>query len=295
MASIDIIQKRQVWYSFSTILLIVAVGSLIFNWLVRGTPLNFGVEFTGGSAMTLRFEKEVGTAIKIDSVRKILKEFHLGESSIQKVGDRDISIRTAEMDGDTRGRIMEKMKKDLGKTELLEVDTIGPIIGGELRTQALWALFWATLLIMGYIAVRFELFYSVAGLAALYHDTLITTGIVSLLWLEVDMAFIAAILTIMGYSINDTIIIYDRVRENVKKLDPRKHSFASIVSLSVNQTLPRSINTVLAVLFMNLMLILFGGATIKTFALTLFLGFAIGAYSSIFLAAPLVVSWKRSR
>lgn len=295
MISFDFVSRRNVWFSLSTLLVIASLGILLFNWIVKGSILNFGVEFTGGSVMVIRFEKKIGEGVSISTIRTILKEQALQESSIQQVGDFDISIRTPEMDVDTRSTILTALRKTIGPVELLEVDTIGPLIGGELRQQALWGLFWSSLLIMGYIAVRFEFLYSIAGLLALYHDAIIATGAIALLGLEVDMAFIAAILTIMGFSINDTIIIFDRIRENVHKLDPRKYSFSQIVNLSVNQTLPRSINTVLTVLFMNLMLIVFGGATIKIFALTLFIGFSVGSYSSIFLAAPFVVSLKRAK
>jgi preprotein translocase subunit SecF len=166
------------------------------------------------------------------------------------------------------------------------------VIGKELRTQALWALLIASIAIIIYVSFRFEFKYAVAALLALYHDALITTGIIAFLWRDIEISFVAAILTIMGYSINDTIVIFDRIRENRKKLGGKKKKFSEIVNISVSETLARSINTVFTTVIIVLCVLFFGGGTIKDFALVLLIGFIIGAYSSIFLASPIVSAWE---
>jgi len=175
----------------------------------------------------------------------------------------------------------------------LEADIVGPVIGKELRGQAIWALIIASLLIVAYVSFRFEFKYALAALFAVYHDAIITTGIVALLWRNIEIPFVAALLTILGYSINDTIVIFDRIRENVKKAGGSKKNFPALVNKSILQTLGRSVNTVLTVLFMVVALLIFGGATLRDFCFVLLIGFIAGTYSSIFVASPLVVMWEK--
>jgi preprotein translocase subunit SecF len=188
---------------------------------------------------------------------------------------------------------MGDFKKVYPQVELLEADMVGPVIGKELRTQALWALLIASFLITLYVSFRFEFKYALAALLALYHDAILTTGFVAVFWRTVDIPFIAAILTILGYSINDTIVIFDRIRENLKKEGGSKRNFAQLVNESLLQTMSRSINTVLTVLFMVAALLVFGGATLWDFCLVLLVGFLCGGYSSIFIASPLLVLWEK--
>ncbi|MBU0672993.1 MAG: protein translocase subunit SecF, partial [Candidatus Margulisbacteria bacterium] len=216
----------------------------------------------------------------------------LEQSVIQKAGKNDIYIRTEELERGLRLKIIEELKGQFGEVELLEADTIGPVIGQELRAQALWALLLASLGIIIYVSFRFEFKYAVAALLALYHDAIITTGIVALLWRNIETPFIAAILTIMGYSINDTIVIFDRIRENIKKYSGKKKKFSEIINISISETMARSINTVLTTVIIVLAVLFFGGETLKDFALVLLIGFAVGAYSSIFLASPIVAVWE---
>ena len=190
---------------------------------------------------------------------------------------------------------MEELKEEYGEVELLEADIIGPVIGKELRGQALWALLIASLGIIIYVSFRFEFKYAVAALFALYHDALITTGIIALLFRNIETPFVAAILTIMGYSINDTIVIFDRIRENKKRFAHKKKKFADIVNVSINETLARSINTTLTTVIVVLCVLFFGGETLKDFALVLLIGFVVGAYSSIFLASPIVAVWESKK
>ncbi|MBU0687837.1 MAG: protein translocase subunit SecF [Candidatus Margulisbacteria bacterium] len=287
----NIIAKKNLWFAISITLILISVAAFLFNSLTKGKIMNFGIDFTGGTLLTVRFDKEVAT----HEIRDTLAKYGLTQSVIQKTGKDDFSIRTDPLETDVRQKIMNDLREKFGQVELLEADVIGPVIGKELRTQALWALLVASVLITIYVSFRFEFKYAVAALIALYHDAFITAGIIALLWRTVDAPFVAAILTIMGYSINDTIVIFDRIRENIKKPGAVKKHFATIVNESINQTMARSINTVLTTLVMVTALLLFGGATIKDFALVLFVGFLAGAYSSIFVASPLLVLWHRGK
>ncbi|PIS31131.1 protein translocase subunit SecF [Candidatus Saganbacteria bacterium CG08_land_8_20_14_0_20_45_16] len=284
----DYIGKRKKWFFFSGLLLSLAVAALIYNGLVRGSLMNFGLDFTGGTMINLRFPEKVQVVV----VREILGRHGLEQSVIQKSGERDIYIRTNELVPDLRVKIIDELKEKYGEVELLEADTIGPVVGKELRTQAWWALLVASLGIILYVSLRFEFKYAVAALIALYHDALITTGIVALLWRNIETPFVAAILTIMGYSINDTIVIFDRIRENIKKYAGKKKKFAEIVNISISETMARSINTVLTTIVVVLAILCFGGETLRDFALVLLIGFSVGAYSSIFIASPIVAVWE---
>lgn len=290
----NIIGKTRMWYMLSGFFIILGLFSLASNGLVKGKVMNFGVDFTGGTTLHLRFDNLVPLA----EIRTILTKYGKGESVIQRTEGNDVIINTDPLSTDERAQIMTDIQTKYPTVILLEADTIGPVVGKELRSQAFWALLLATAGILIYVAFRFEFKYSVAAVLALFHDATITVGLIALLWRPIDTPFIAAILTILGYSICDTIVIFDRVRENLAKPGATKKPFGELVNDSVNQTMARSINTVLTVLFMNLSLLIFGGVTIKDFALTLFIGFTCGAYSSIFVASPLIVmfdKWERSR
>ncbi len=283
----DIIKNSRIWFLISSSLIVLAIVALSSNAFVRGKPLNFGIDFTGGTLLNLRFERSVS----VGEVRGVLDEFKLGESIIQKSGETDILIKTVPLEGETRTNLMSAFNAKVGASEILEADIIGPTIGRELSTQALWALLVASIGIIIYVSFRFEFKYAVTALLALYHDAIITTGLIALFFRTVDVGFIAAILTIMGYSINDTIIIYDRIRENLKKPAYAKKKFGELVNISIWETFARSINTVLTVIIMVLLLLFLGGEPVRDFSLTLLIGFTFGAYSSIFVAPPLLVAW----
>lgn len=286
---LDFIKLTRLWFTISAILILVGISAFAFNYLVRGRLMNFGIDFTGGTVLTLRFQPSAAIGSHIGDVRKVLISNGLKEDVIQLSDQRDLIIRTVPMESNVRTKIIDDLTKTFGSIELLEADTIGPVIGRELRTQAFWALLLATIGILIYVSFRFEFRYAVAATLALWHDALITIGIVALLWKSVDSAFIAAILTILGYSINDTIVIFDRIRENMLKPHKGKTDFVATVNESINQTMARSINTVLTVVFMNICLLVFGGVTLKDFAFTLLIGFTLGAYSSVFVASPILV------
>ncbi|MCX5750636.1 MAG: protein translocase subunit SecF [Candidatus Saganbacteria bacterium] len=286
----DIIGKSKIWLSISLTVIVIAVVVLLSNAFFRGKPLNFGIDFTGGSLITVKFEEK---DVSEGELRKVFADFGYPGASIQKTGPNVLSIRLEPIEVETRTKMMDEMQKLYGKVDLLEADIIGPVIGKELATQAIWALIAASVLITIYISFRFEFKYAMAALLALYHDAIIVIGISALLWRNVEIPFIAAILTILGYSINDTVVIFDRIRENMKKTGSSKKNFAALVNESIMQTMSRSINTVATVVVVTAALLIFGGATLKDFYLILLIGFICGAYSSIFIASPLLVMWEK--
>ncbi len=287
----NFIGKTKIWFTFSFILIAISIGALLFNVFVHGKALNFGQDFTGGTMINLRFSDK----ITVDEVRSQLAKFKLEDSIIQKSGDNDIFIRTSPLEPEIRKQIVDGFSEKHSGVELLETDTIGPMIGKELASQAIWALIIASIGIIVYVSIRFEFSYAMAALLALYHDAIIIIGFTALFWRNVETPFVAAILTIMGYSINDTIIIFDRVRENNKKYAGKKMKFTEIINISISETMARSINTVLTVVIFTLAVLIFGGATLRDFMLTLLIGFIFGAYSSICIASPLVLFWEKKR
>lgn len=272
----EFVGKRKIWYLISLVLIVVSVGSL----LLQG--LNFGIDFAGGSLFHLKF---ADASVKSEQVRSALAEFDLENSSIQEAADDSIIIRTHELTEEKQTELLKSMEEKLGEFETLRNEKVGPVIGKELRRAGLLALLIAGILQIIYITVRFEFKFALAAIIALLHDALITIGFFSILQLEVDVAFIAAILTIIGYSINDTIVIFDRIRENLK--NRRKESMSVLVNNSIRQTLTRSINTAVTVVFVLLALIFLGGETTVNFSVAMLVGVVSGAYSSIFLASPL--------
>lgn len=285
----DIIKKTSLWFAISAALIILAIFAFSFNAFVHGRLMNFGIDFTGGTLLNIRFEKPVQSG----QIRAILDNYKLGESIIQVSGERDVLIRTVPLEGETRADIIRDMNEKVGNNEILEADIIGPSVGKELAIQAIWALIIASIGIIIYVSFRFEFKFALAALLALYHDAIITAGIMALLWRTIDVTFVAAILTIMGYSINDTIVIFDRIRENIKKPGMGKKKFGEVVNISIWETMARSINTVFTVIVMVLCLLFLGGETLRNFALTLLIGFTLGTYSSIFIASPLLVFWQK--
>lgn len=271
----DFIGKRKIWYALSLILLVVSIGSLI----VQG--LNFGIDFQGGTLLHLQFEKG---NITVEQFRGELAKVGLEKSQIQKSDDSFI-IKTVELDQEKQKNVLQTIENEFGKYEVLRSEKVGPVIGKELRTAGLLALLIASILQIIYISFRFEFRFGLAAILALLHDVIITTGFFSIMQYEVDVTFIAAILTIIGYSINDTIVIFDRIRENLKY--KQKVELADLTNKSIRQSIVRSLSTSVAVLFVLVALIVLGGETTKYFSLAILVGVLAGTYSSIFIASPL--------
>ncbi|MDH7578966.1 MAG: protein translocase subunit SecF [Bacillota bacterium] len=278
----NLIKLRKFWYLISLLVIIPGLVSLF----TKG--LNYGIDFTGGSLIEVKFERPVTPG----EVRPLLVELRLSEGSrIQTSAGNTLLIRTRDLSQEESDRLLKGLQQKIGTLELLRNEKVGPAIGKELRNKAFLSLAIAFALMIIYITIRFEFRFALAAIAALFHDIVVTVGLVSLLGLEVEGAFIAALLTIVGYSINDTIVIFDRIRENLGKR--KKEPLDEVIHNSILQTLARSINTVLTVIFCLVALIIFGGVTIRAFIITMLIGVISGAYSSIFNASPIWYDLRR--
>ena len=286
-SNFNFIGKRKIARIFSIALILIGVGSLI----IQGGP-KLGIDFTGGTSLRLQFEK----GVSIGEVRSAIASLGIGNAEIKNFGDSaDILIRVQEQETSGAG-ITDAIKAELSKVfpdnPYVErsKDSVGPKIGAELRTKTITSILIALVGMLIYITWRFEFKFAVGAIVALFHDVIITLGVFSILQLEITLPIIAAFLTIVGYSLNDTIVVFDRIRENLKVL--RRDTYETIVNTSVNQSLTRTIITSLTTLVVVLILYFFGGSVIHNFAFALIVGVLIGTYSSIFVASPIVVDWE---
>ena len=298
----DIVGRTRLWFLISGIAIICGLVA----WGVFG--LNYGIDFTGGSLLRYSFatplaDTDAGVPAVLGTVRGILGEMGLAGSQIQVVGDErgeltGLYMRTPAVANDEEAarrdtEIVAALKTafaDRGEISDLGRETVGPVVGKELRNKALLALIIGCLLILVYISIRYEFRFAVAGIVALIHDTLIVLGCMAIFQVELNSGFVAAILTVLGYSINDSVIIFDRIRENMRL--HRRADFGGTVNTSLLQTMARSVNTMLTTLFVLIALFVFGGGAISGFALALIFGVTTGCYSSIFVASPIVVLWE---
>lgn len=282
---IDFIGKRKIAILFSLILITLGIVSLI----LKSGP-KYGIDFTGGTSLHLKFEKP----ITVGEVRSILSGIGLGNSEIKGfVTGSELLIRIQQQDNieAVTERAIREITTKLpdNSVELLSKDTVGPRIGSELRNNTIKAIFISLVLLLIYISWRFEFKFAAGAVIALFHDVLITLGFFSVLNLEVSLSVVAAFLTIIGYSLNDTIVVFDRIRENLKVL--RREDYPTIFNISINQTLSRTILTSGTTLFVVIALYFFGGEVIHDFSFALLIGITIGTYSSIFIASPVVIDW----
>jgi protein-export membrane protein, SecD/SecF family len=275
------IERRKWFYIFSLVFIIPGIISMF----IQG--FNLGIDFKGGSVLRYKMDASIDTP----AITKTVQDLKIvDEVSVQKSGD-EFYIRTNELDQDQTQKVTDALKAQYGDITLQSAESVGGTIGSELIRNAFLAVFISLILMLIYITFRFEWSFGLAAVIALFHDVLIVCGLFSLFQWEVNSAFIAAILTIIGYSINDTIVIFDRVRENLrmKKKDP----LPTLLNKSIMQTLNRSVNTVLTVLMPLVALLLFGGSTLKIFVLALLIGFLFGMYSSICVASPIYYEIKQ--
>lgn len=283
----SIIEKRY-WF-FALSLLIILPG--LFSMATRG--FNLGIDFTGGTLIDIKFAKPVTVA----QVRDVLADYKLENSVVQLAATEktdsapNVLIRTHVLSEPERKSVLDGFAAKIGKFDIMRIEKVGATIGAELTREALIALLLSWLAMIAYISYRFEYRFGVAGILSLIHDVFVVLGIFSLLQKEIDAAFVAALLTIVGYSINDTIVIFDRIRENMKAMK-KGESLGEMVDRSIWQTMTRSIYTVLTVLFATGALLFLGGDTTRNFALALMIGFVSGMYSSIFNASPIWYMWK---
>jgi preprotein translocase subunit SecF len=302
MIKLQVIRQRAIWWVISALIILSGIIAMALLWNQTGAPLRPGLDFVGGTRLQLERDcTKVGNCdqpIAPAEVRAVLDAQGLANSSIQVVGEdkQAISIRTATLNVDQRSKLVSALTEKIGTftTEKTQIDTVGPTIGRQLFSSGMIALLVSFAGIMIYLSLRFQLDYAVFAIIALFHDVLITVGIFAILGLtlgiEVDSLFIVALLTIVGFSVNDTVIIYDRIRETIQIDGDR--SINDIVDDAVNQTLTRSINTTLTVLLPLVSIFFLGGETLKYFALALIIGFIAGAYSSIFVASTLLAWWR---
>jgi len=285
----DFIGKRRWAYVVSAIVILLGIGSLI----AKG-GLKYDIDFAGGTLIQVRFAERPS----IEAIRASLARIQLGESVIQEFGDpKEFIIRlplTGLTSEDIGKRVQQALAADasLGKPEIRRVEFVGPQVGRELQLQALYAVLTGLVGILIYIAVRFDLKGSVAAIIAVFHDVLVSVGMLSLTNREFSLPVLAALLTIIGYSVNDTIVSYDRLRENRGKAGAtRGQTFAQQMNTAVNQTLSRTVLTALTTFFATAILLFFGGKVLEDFAFALFVGVITGTYSTIYIAGALVVEW----
>ncbi|WP_193193898.1 protein translocase subunit SecF [Nostoc sp. MG11] len=305
---LSINKSRSLWWAISCAIMLAGIISMVISWQnpsIRA-PLRPSLDFVGGTR--LQFERDCtkpgncDQPIDINVVREVAKTEGLGDSSIQIVADREtgaengILIRTKNLDREQRTNLQKALSEKVGSfdEQKNQLDTVGPTLGAELFRSGIIALIVSFAGIIIYLSFRFQLDYAVFAIVALFHDVVITAGIFSILGLvlgtEVDSLFIVALLTITGFSVNDTVVIYDRIRETLQ-INPNR-PIAEIVDDAVNQTLARSINTTFTTMLSLFAIFLFGGETLKNFALALIIGFTAGAYSSIFIASTLLTLWR---
>jgi len=297
----NVTKQRSLWWGVSLAVIVGGLIAMVISWTQIQYPLRPSLDFIGGTRLQFELACPQSTAcqpIQTAEVREVLQELGLGSSSIQVLGNelRAVSIRSQPLNVEERTRLQTALSQRLGAfdPQKTQIDTVGPTLGRQLLTKGLLALLVSFLGILIYLTIRFQLDYAVFAFIALVHDVLVTAGVFAVLGLvqgvEVDSLFIVALLTIIGFSVNDTVVIYDRVRENLN-LAPER-SISETVDAAVSQTLARSINTSLTTMLPLVAIFLFGGTTLKYFALALLVGFAAGAYSSIFVASTLLAWWR---
>lgn len=299
----DLVGRSWIWFTLSGVLLVAGLGA----WALFG--LNLGIDFTGGGLLRYEFARPIA-ANREEQIQVIARtkaaltqaRAELGHTQVLVVGSNGLLIRTPPVANDeeamrqeqiVRQQIEQLFGAQYGPITALGRESVGPVVGAQLRRSALQALAVGCLLILLYITIRYEFRFAVAAIIALLHDVFILLGAMALLRLELDSSFVAMILTVIGYSVHDTIVIFDRIRENLKL--HRRANFADTVNASLLQTMTRSINTVLTTLLTLTALAIFASDAIRVFAIGMIIGIVSGAYSSIFNASQIVVVWERYR
>ena len=275
--------KRKIAVVFSALLLSVSITSLVTQ------KLNFGIDFTGGTLVEVGY----GETVELDEVRSVLSATNFRDAVVQYFGSAsDILIRVAQVEGknsaDISNEIIEVLDRSGHDVEIRRVEFVGPQVGEDLQEDGGLAMIYALIMIFIYIAFRFQRRFSVGAIAALVHDVIITIGVFSVLQLDFDLTVLAALLAVIGYSLNDTIVVFDRIRENFRRI--RKGTPVEIVNASLNQTLTRTLITSLTTLLVLTALFFLGGELIRPFSAALIVGVIIGTYSSIYVASPVTLA-----
>lgn len=281
---IDFLGKRKLALILSSILIAVSIASLAIN------GLKLGIDFTGGTLVEVGYKE----AADLNVLRSALAEAGFEDATVQNFGTtKDVLIRIKPQDGVTNAALSNKVltaanKNTTESVDIRRVEFVGPQVGDELAEDGGLAMLYSMLGILVYVAWRFEYKFSLGSVAALFHDVIITLGVFSLLQMEFDLTVLAAVLAVIGYSLNDTIVVYDRIRENFRTL--RKDSAENIMNISLNQTLSRTLMTSITTAVVLVALALLGGEIIHNFSIALLIGVGIGTYSSIYVASPIVLA-----
>ena len=281
--NIDFMGKRKHAVIFSSILIVISIGSLA----IQG--LNLGVDFKGGTLVEVGYDE----VVELESIRSSLAASEFGEATVQYFGSAsDVLIRVAPREGvntaEISGSILELLRSGGQAVEMRRVEFVGPQVGEELTEDGGLAMIYALLGILIYVALRFQMRFSFGAIAALIHDVIVTIGVFSVLQMDFDLTVLAALLAVIGYSLNDTIVVFDRIRENFHKM--RKSTSVEVMNASLNQTLSRTIMTSFTTLLVLTALFLVGGEIIHGFSAALIIGVLIGTYSSIFVASPVTLA-----
>lgn len=310
---IDIVKYRFWWFALSAILILPGLVAMVYSSIIypNHAPLKVGIDYTGGTILQYSITKPISNN-EITQTREKLEAAGIENPFLQIInvnpaGTKDtkiksiISVRTnfiGEKDTQELDKVSGVINNEYPNSQLIQVSSIGPTLGAELFKNALFALALASLGIVIYLSIRFQLDFAIAAILALFHDALFVVGCFSIFGLlfnvQIDGLFITAILTVIGFSVHDTIVVFDRIRENLRYYS-KKMSFGEIVNVSVNQTLIRSLNTSLTVLITLTALYFFGGVTTRDFVLAMILGIAIGTYSSIFFASMVIDVWRERK
>jgi preprotein translocase SecF subunit len=283
--NIQFVKFSKTAITISIVCITIGIISMLF---VRG--LNYGIDFTGGTLVQVKFDQDITTA----RVREALATVNLQNSIIQKsAGMSEFIIRVAQDNSieDIPQKITDGlMSIEQNSFEIRKTDQVGPKIGQELRSAVIWAIISALFVIGVYISIRFQLRFAIGAVVALIHDVLFTLGVFSITQMEISLSTIAAFLTIVGYSLNDTIVIFDRVRENMKIM--RSEDISTIINKSINETLSRTIITSLTT-FIVVFILAFATGEVRIFAIAMMIGIIVGTYSTIYIAGPVVIAWQR--
>lgn len=286
---IDVIKNAKKWIALSAVVTILCLG-VIFT---KG--LNYGIDFTGGNLFQVTFTKDV-TLNEIngflDGLSKNIPQLSPNSRKVQMSEGNNVIIRVPEMSENEKNEFLNDLNQ-LGQYQIGKAEKVGASIGEELKSSALFALGIGGVLIVLYITMRFEFKFAIAAIISLFHDLIIAVGAISFLGYEINTPFIAAVLTILGYSINDTIIVFDRIRDGLKKQSDL--TYGELLNRSMNQVMVRSLNTSITTLLAIVAILIFGGDSLRTFIVTLLFGVLAGTYSSIFLATPLVYYFEKNR
>ena len=304
---LDIVKHKFIYLAISAILLIPGIIAMVYSMITYDThtPVKVGIDYTGGTTLQYGVKESISNE-KLSEFRTSLENVGIEKTILQIININSkentdmkaiLSVRTKFIDEESKDleKITKVVNSEFQQPELVQVSSVGPTLGKELFKNSLIALSLALLGIIAYLTFRFQFDYALAAILGLVHDTIFVVGVFSILGLfygvQIDALFVTALLTVIGFSVHDTIVVFDRVRENLKYYS-KKMTFGEIMNASINQTLTRSINTSLTTLITLAALYFFGGVTTKDFVLAMILGIAIGTYSSIFFCSSLIEIWE---